>query len=113
MRYADVAVVYQAAAAREAAKDWAGAVEVYRPLFGDPRSDVAQDASWRGARALWATGSSAGAMAVVEAGLARSGSPSVYRVHLLLLKGDLQNAMGRSADAAAAWAEAARLNKGR
>jgi predicted negative regulator of RcsB-dependent stress response len=112
-RYADVTTAWNAAAALEKAKDYNGAVATYAPFLSDSRVDVAQDAAWRTARDLWTRGDASAALLTVEGGLARGGGDSAYRVHLLVLQGDLFNAMGRPADAAKAWAEGARLNRER
>ena len=112
-KYADVVPTYQEAAAKEAAGDWAAAVALYRPLVADARTDLAQDAAWRGARALWAQGRSSEAMAMVTAGLKRSTEGTVFRVQLLVLQGDLLNTMGKPVDAVRAWDEAADLNRER
>ncbi len=112
-KYPDIVSVYQDAAAKEAARDWAGAVALYRPLVTDARTDLAQDAAWRGARALWAQGKSSEALAMVTAGLKRSGEATVFRVHLLLLQGDLFNAMAKPVDAVRAWDSAADQNRER
>lgn len=111
--YADLVPIYDAAAQDEAQARFADAVARYRPLFTDGRVDVAQDASWRGARDQMSQGDYSGALATIEAALRRGGGTSVYRVHLLVLKGDILNAQGRGADAARAWAEAATINRGR
>lgn len=111
--YADVVPVYQQAAAREGAKDWAGAVALYQPLVKDPRVDLAQDAAWRAGRALWAQGKGTEALAMVRAGLARSSAATVFRVHLLVLQGDLLNAMAMPTEATRSWDEAADQNRER
>ena len=111
--YPDIVPIYDAAAQDEAQARFAEAITRYRALYTDGRVDVAQDASWRGARDQMSQGDLSGALATVESGLRRGGGTSVYRVHLLVLKGDILNAQGRSADAARAWSEAAGINRGR
>lgn len=111
--YADVSAAYSLAAQYEGAGNWSAAVEAYRPFWADARLDVAQDSAWRGARAIWAQGRTSEALAIVQNALRRGGGVTVFRVHLLVLKGDLLNASGRASEAARAWAEAAALNRQR
>lgn len=111
--YADVSAAYSLAAQYEGAGNWSAAVEAYRPFWADARLDVAQDSAWRGARAIWAQGRTSEALAIVQNALRRGGGATVFRVHLLVLKGDLLNASGRGSEAARAWAEAAQLNRQR
>jgi len=111
--YPDVSTIYRAAAAQEAAGNWSGAVDLYRPLWSDGRVDVAQDSAWRGARALQAQGRISEALAVTEAGLRRSKAATVFRAQLLVLKGDILAAIGDRVNADKAWMEAADVNEQR
>ena len=111
--YADVSAVYTAAAAKEAAGDWTGAAATYAPLLGDPRTDVAQDAAWRAGKALRNAGDATRALRVVQDGLRRSSSNTVFRSKLLALQGDLYAAAGKPVDADRAYDEAQELNEKR
>ncbi|MES2643636.1 MAG: hypothetical protein V4850_29390 [Myxococcota bacterium] len=110
---ADVAPIFDAARADEAAGRFDTALAGYRTLTADARPAVAQDAALRAAKALKALGRNAEALATVDTGLNRSGANTPFRASLYALRGDLLSLLGRASDAEAAWASAATLNEAR
>ncbi len=109
-RYADVTAVYTVAQEAERAGRVDEAVAAYQGLLGDSRSAVAQDAAWRAARLEAGRGDNNAALALVEQGLRRSSANTVYRSHLLELKADVLDRLGRTTEAAGVRAEAAALD---
>jgi hypothetical protein len=109
----DVAPIFDAARADEAAGRFDAALARYRTLTADARPAVAQDATLRAAKALKALGRNAEALATVDTGLNRSGANTPFRASLYALRGDLLVLLGRASDAEAAWASAATLNEAR
>ncbi len=111
--YPELTTSYAAAIADESAGRYSTALTVYAGFLVSPHTDVAQDAAWRAARCLRALGRLDDALTTVQTGLRRSSANTPYRSNLYALEGELYNAQGKSADAAKAWSEAAKLNSAR
>ena len=110
---ADVAPTFAAARSEEALGRWAQAADLWRTLTRDARPDVVQEASLRGAKALRNAGRGADALTLVDTGLRASSANTPVRAALYALRGDIASALGRTAEAEAAWSEAAKLNAAR
>ncbi len=111
--YSDVAVAFGAAVTAEDSGRYADALATFAGFVASAHTDVAQDAAWRAGRCLRSLGRLDDALTTVQTGLRRSSANTPYRVNLLNLEGEIENAQGRATDAQKAWTEAAKLNGGR